>query len=106
VGAGADVEDVGLLDPWDDEMCALVDGVVDDAAETVEEDGAMATVDGDGGVEHGAGNTKAEGGAGKVREEGNCSHFKFQFGGKLLLRKEMARWVLGKEMARFYDLYP
>jgi len=46
VGARADVEDVGFLDPRDEEMGSLADGGVENASETIEEDGALAAVDG------------------------------------------------------------
>ena len=51
MGAGADVEDVGFLDPRDEEVGPLADGLVEDAPETVEEDGALPAIDG---VEGGA----------------------------------------------------
>lgn len=52
VGASADVEDVGLLKPRDQKVGPLSDGLVDNAAESVEEDSALAAVDSEeGGVE-------------------------------------------------------
>ena len=44
MGAGANIENIGLLKPWYQEMGAFADGVVDHTAETVEEDGALAAV--------------------------------------------------------------
>ena len=72
MGASADVEDVGFLDPWDQEVSPLADGGVQDAAEPVEEDGALPAVHGvEGGGEGGGRRAKAEGRAGDVGEEGN-----------------------------------
>lgn len=45
VGTGADVEDVGLLDPRDKEVGALANGLIEDATEAVEEDDELPTVD-------------------------------------------------------------
>lgn len=42
---GADVQDVGGLDPGDAKVRALAHGVLQDAAEAVEDDGALAAVD-------------------------------------------------------------
>lgn len=67
VRASADIEDVGFLDPRDEEVSAFADGGVEDAAETVEEDGALAAVDGvERGGEGGGGGAEAEGGTGEV----------------------------------------
>ena len=46
MGAGADIENVGLLKPGDEEVGALGDGGVENAAEAVEDDGALAAIDG------------------------------------------------------------
>ncbi|CAL5410957.1 unnamed protein product [Camellia sinensis] len=46
VGTSSDVENVGSLEPWDEEMGSFADGLIDDAAKSIEEDGALATVDG------------------------------------------------------------
>lgn len=68
----ANVEDVGLLDPWNEEVSAFSDGVVEDASESVEEDGALAAVHGvEAGVDDGGGGAQAEGGACHVGEEGD-----------------------------------
>jgi len=70
VRARADVEDVRLLDPRDEEMGSLAYRVVENASETVEEDGTLAAVDGvQGGGEGGGRHAQAEGGAGEVSEE-------------------------------------
>jgi len=45
VGTGADVEDVGLLDPRDEEVGALTNGLIEDATEAVKEDDELPTVD-------------------------------------------------------------
>lgn len=42
---GADVEDVGLLDPRDEEVGALTNGLIEDATEAVEEDDELPIVD-------------------------------------------------------------
>ncbi|KAL5079570.1 hypothetical protein RYX36_007991 [Vicia faba] len=41
----ADVEDVGLLDPWDEEVSAFSDGLFEDSTEMVKEDGALVAAD-------------------------------------------------------------
>lgn len=70
VGPGADVEDEGLLEPWDEEVGPFADGLVDDSTETVEEDGALTAVDGvEGGVEDGGADAETEGGASHVGQE-------------------------------------
>ena len=72
MGTSADVEDVGFLDPGDEEVGPFADGGVQDAAEAVEEDGALAAVDGVEGRGDGGGRrAQAEGSAGDVGEEGN-----------------------------------
>lgn len=81
MGPGADVEDEGLLEPWDEEVGPFADGVVNDSTETVEEDGALAAVDGvEGGVEDGGADAEPEGGASHVRQERHgglaASHFR------------------------------
>lgn len=40
----AEVEDVGLLNPWDLEMNSFADGSGKSAVESVDEDGAFATL--------------------------------------------------------------
>lgn len=70
--ASANIENVRLLDPWDEEMGSFADGFVKNAPETVEEDSALATVDGvEARVNGGGGGTETEGGACEVREEGD-----------------------------------
>ena len=67
-----DIEDEGLLEPWDKEMGTFANGVVDDTAKSIEKDGALATVDGvEGGVEDGGTNSETESGACHVGEEGD-----------------------------------
>lgn len=61
MGFGSDIEDVGFLEPWDEEVGTFPNGVVYDSTEAVEEDGALATVDGEeGGVEDGGAGAEAE----------------------------------------------
>jgi len=73
VRARADVENVGFLNPRDEKMGSLADGVVENAPEPVEEDSALAAVDGvQGGGEGGGRRAQAEGRAGEVSEERDC----------------------------------
>lgn len=70
MGPGSDIEDVGFLEPWDEEVGALADSLVDHSSETVEEDGALASVDGvQGGADGGGANPEAESSAAEVGEE-------------------------------------
>jgi hypothetical protein len=58
---GPDVENVGLLNPGDHEMCAFADNRLADAGYAVEDDGAVAAVDVvEGGVCHGTGHGETE----------------------------------------------
>ncbi|KAK4262246.1 hypothetical protein QN277_027828 [Acacia crassicarpa] len=70
VRTSANVKNVGLPYPGDDEMSALPNGFVKNAPETVEEDGSLATVDGvETGVKEGCSNAEPERGACNVCEE-------------------------------------
>lgn len=70
MGPGSDIEYVGFLEPWDEEVGPLADGLVDYASESVEEDGALAAVDVvEGGADGGGSDAEAHGHAAEVREE-------------------------------------
>lgn len=69
---GTDIEDEGLLKPWDQEVSTFTNGFVADTTETIEENGALAAVDGvKGGIEKCAADAESESGTGYVGEEGN-----------------------------------
>ena len=73
MGTSANVEDEGLLKPWNEEMGAFTNSLVQNTAKTVEQNSLLATIDGvKGGVEHGGADTQPEGRPRKVREEGDC----------------------------------
>lgn len=73
MGTSANVEDEGLLKPWNEEMGAFTNSLVQDTAKTVEQNGLLAPIDGvKGGVEHGGPDTESERRPRKVRQEGDC----------------------------------
>ena len=59
VGTGTDVKDEGLLEPGDEEVSTLSNGVIDDTVKPVEEDSPLPSVDNvEGGVEDGGADTQ------------------------------------------------
>lgn len=71
---GTDIEDEGLLKPWDQKMSAFTNGFFKDTIETVEENGSLTAVDGvKGGIDKCAAEAESESGTGYVGEEGNSS---------------------------------
>lgn len=68
-----DIKDEGFLKPWDQEVSAFTDCVVNDTTETVEENGALAAVDSvKGGIDNCAADPESESGTGDVGQERNC----------------------------------
>lgn len=68
--ARTDVEDEGLLKPRNQEVSSLTNGVIDDTAEAIKENGAFAAVDSvDGGAENSGADAKSESGACDVGEK-------------------------------------
>lgn len=69
MGASADVEDEGLLKPWDQKVGSFADSVWLNPCETIEDNGALAAVDGvETGIDDGTANADGEGGARNVSE--------------------------------------
>lgn len=59
MGPSPDIEDVGLLEPWDQEVSPFADSFIDDSTESVEEHSALTAVDGvEGGVDDGGSGTE------------------------------------------------
>ena len=96
MGKGTDVKDEGLLEPRDEEVSTLSNGVIDDTAEPVEEDSPLPSVDNvEGGVEDGGANTQTKGGTGYAGQERNCclvaTHFSHQLRRNLTTKRQRDR---------------